>query len=261
MITSTNNSQIKNLIQLQKKKKERDKQKVFIIEGIKMFEEAQKDNLIIKAYISETFINELKDKSALINNIEYEVLSEKVFNEVSDTISPQGIMAIVKQMSYSFEEISNTKKANIIILESLNDPGNLGTIIRTGEGSGITGIIMNQTTVDVYNPKVIRSTMGSIFRIPFIYVNNINESIKILKEKNIKIYAAHLKGTNFYDEEDYTESTGFLIGNEANGLTSEISQLADQYIKIPMEGKVESLNASIAASILMYEVSRQRRKK
>ena len=148
----------------------------------------------------------------------------------------------------------------LMILEDLQDPGNLGTILRTGEGAGVTGIILSKNSVDIYNPKVIRSTMGSVYRMPFYYTSSIQEEIlPWLREKKITGYAAHLEGKNSYDQEDYTKGTAFFIGNEGNGLSRELSQKADIWIRIPMEGQVESLNAAMASGILMYEASRQRR--
>ncbi|MEG0370657.1 MAG: RNA methyltransferase, partial [Hungatella sp.] len=152
-----------------------------------------------------------------------------------------------------------TKPTHLMVLETIQDPGNLGTIMRAGEGAGITGIIMDSTTVDLYNPKVIRSTMGSIYRVPFVYVENLIETLEVLKQKSIRFYAAHLKAVHNYDQEDYTGNIGFLIGNEAAGLSDEVAKLADRYITIPMAGQVESLNAAVAASVLMFEAARQRR--
>ena len=146
-----------------------------------------------------------------------------------------------------------------MILENLQDPGNLGTILRAGEGAGITGVIMSRDTVDIYNPKVVRSTMGSAFRVPFLYTDDLPGTVRELKAGGIRLFAAHLEGRNNYEEEDYTGNTGFLIGNEGNGLTEELSAPADAWVKIPMAGKVESLNAAVAASILMFETARQRR--
>ena len=134
-------------------------------------------------------------------------------------------------------------------------------MVRTGEGAGITGVIMNKTTVDLFNPKTIRSTMGSIYRVPFVITEDLMDTMQVLKEKGVSLYAAHLKGQHAYDEEEYTNACGFLIGNEGNGLSDEIADLADRYIKIPMEGEVESLNAAISAALLMYETNRQRRRK
>ena len=158
------------------------------------------------------------------------------------------------------EQLLKGEQTHLLILESVQDPGNLGTMVRTGEGAGITGVIMNKTTVDLFNPKTIRSTMGSIYRVPFMIMDDLPETMKQLKQNGISLYAAHLKGQHSYEEEDYTKACGFLIGNEGNGLSNEIADLADTYIKIPMEGQVESLNAAISATILMYEANRQRRK-
>jgi TrmH family RNA methyltransferase len=143
-------------------------------------------------------------------------------------------------------------------LEDIRDPGNLGTMIRTAEGAGITGIIFNNSTVDIYNPKVIRSTMGSIFRMPYYQAENFFETLQELKAQNITIFAAHLLGIPYDTEGSFRQSCAILIGNEANGLSEQASMLADVRIKIPMAGKVESLNAAVAAAILMYEASRQR---
>ena len=147
-----------------------------------------------------------------------------------------------------------------VILEDIQDPGNLGTILRTGEGAGVSAVIMSRGCVDIYNPKTIRSTMGSIYRVPFMYTDDLPGTIDRIKAAGVSVYAAHLKGEKYYDEISY-DKAAFLIGNEGNGLKEETANLADTYIKIPMEGRVESLNAAIATSVLMYEHSRQRRLK
>lgn len=264
MISSISNGQMKNLIQLQKKAKTRNEQDVFVVEGIKMYEEAPKER-IVKVYISETYYNDiierLVDITQYFEEKPYEVVKDSVFKEVADTMTPQGIMAIVSKRHYTLEDIISHKEANIVVLEDLRDPGNLGTILRTSEGAGVTGIILSKSCVDLYNPKVIRSTMGSIYRMPYVYVEDLKVTILEAKKQGITLYAAHLAGTNNYDIEDYTKRCGILIGNEANGLSEEVSELANWLIKIPMEGKVESLNAAVAASILMYEIYRQRRNK
>lgn len=146
-----------------------------------------------------------------------------------------------------------------MILETVQDPGNLGTILRAGEGAGITGVLMDENTADIYNPKVIRSTMGSIYRVPFVTAAQLPQALSSLKKQGIRLFAAHLDGKQDYDQADYKGNTGFLIGNESRGLSEETAALADTLIKIPMEGNVESLNAAVAASVLMFESSRQRR--
>lgn len=256
MITSNSNQQMKNLALLMKKAKARNEQGVFVVEGRKMFQEVP-PQWLLQVYVSETF---LAENAALLENCAYEVVSDSVFKSVSDTQTPQGILCLVKKPEYTLEQLLCKEKTHLLILESIQDPGNLGTMIRTGEGAGITGIIMNKTTVDVFNPKTVRSTMGSLYRVPFVVVDDLGKTLEELKNNGISLYAAHLKGTLSYDEPDYTSACGFLIGNEGNGLSDEIANCADEYIRIPMEGKVESLNAAISATLLMYECNRQRRK-
>ena len=147
----------------------------------------------------------------------------------------------------------------MIVLDNLQDPGNMGTVFRTAEAAGATGILMSSDCVDIYNPKVVRSTMGALFRVPFCRVEDLPESVEDLKKAGIRVYAAHLEGKNPYDREDYRGGTAFLIGNEGNGLREEVASCADCRIRIPMEGKAESLNAAVAAAVLMFEAGRQRR--
>lgn len=262
MITSTGNPRIKEVCALVKKAKERREQGLFIVEGAKMFSELPVSHLE-KTFVSESFLQQLKkqgtDIDAFFKGRQAEPVSEEVMKYMSDTQTPQGILAVAKQFSYSLDEVIGGDKAHLIILETLQDPGNLGTILRAGEGAGVTGVIMNHDTADIYNPKVIRSTMGSIYRVPFVYVEDLEAALGLVKKAGIKLFAAHLKGKNNYEEENYRTNTGFLIGNEANGLSEPISDLADCYIKIPMAGQVESLNAAVAASVLMFETARQRR--
>lgn len=257
MITSTSNPQVKELLQLQKKSKARNEKNIFIVEGIRMFREVPKERLE-KVYISESFYNKKKQEPDL-TGVPVEILSDRVFAHVSDTKTPQGILSLVKQKNTVLSEVLKTENPYLMILDNLQDPGNLGTIVRTAEGAGVTGIVMSRDCVDIYNPKTIRSTMGSIYRMPFLYVDDMDDLLKELKKQGIKTYAAHLQGENCYDEENYKEACAFLIGNEGNGLRKEIADQADVWIRIPMHGKVESLNAAIAASVLMFEVCRQRR--
>lgn len=257
MIISTGNAQVKELLQLQKKSKARNERNIFIVEGIKMFSEAPR-NRIEKVFISETLFNRKKQELNL-DGLKVEILSDKVFSHVSDTKTPQGILCIVRQKKTKLEEIFAQNPAHLMILDNLQDPGNLGTIVRTAEGAGVSGIILSKDCVDIYNPKTIRSTMGSIYRMPFLYVEDLENAIDEVKKQGVKVYAAHLQGKNNYDEENYKTGCAFLIGNEGNGLRDEIAEKADIWVKIQMHGQVESLNAAIASSILMFEVCRQRR--
>ncbi len=260
MITSTENKQVKNIIQLNTKAKARKKQGVFVVEGIKMFLEAPKDQ-VEAVFVSETFLTQ-EDHEKILDGYSYEVVADAVFSKMCDTLTPQGILTLVRFPEYTLEDILH-KQENplIVVLESIQDPGNLGTIIRTGEGAGISGVIVNKETVDVYNPKTIRGTMGSIYRVPVVMCENLPETVSKLQKENIRVYAAHLKGEKEMYHMDFSGGCAFLIGNEGNGLTDELADCADMYLRIPMEGKVESLNAGVAASLLMYECLRQRGKK
>lgn len=258
MITSTNNTQVKQVMLLNRKSRERKKQDVFLVEGIKMFREAPREQLV-KTYVSESFMQD-PEHEKLLEGIVFEVVKDSVFAQMSDTLTPQGILTIVRQYHYQLEQMESDGRPPVfMVLEDLQDPGNVGTIFRTAEGAGVTGIIMTKNCVDIYNPKTIRSTMGSIYRVPFLYTDQIDEVLEWFRKNGISTYAAHLKGEHFYDEEDYCSGTAFFIGNEGNGLTDELSNKADHWIKIPMEGKLESLNAGVASAVLMYEASRQRR--
>lgn len=253
MISSTTNPTIKNLNVLKTKTKARNEQQVFIVEGLKMFEEIPPQDLK-EVYVSESFLQSFGEEK--LKNISYTILSDRVFNLVSDTVTPQGIMAVVKQKNFSLEEIlrNNTENENkcYVILEDLRDPGNLGTILRTAEGAGVQGVILSKESVDIYSPKVIRSTMGSVFRVPFIYSDSLKDTINSLKKHGVKIYAAHLNGEEIAKNRKLESPAAFIIGNESKGISEEVIGLADKLIKIPMKGKVESLNASVSAAILMY---------
>lgn len=252
MITTSQNKQVKRILKLKKSARERRKEQLFLVEGIRMFEEIPADRLY-KVYATEEF---QKAHQEMFSKMEPELVSPQVMKEISDTMTPQGVLALVKMKEFQMEQLAE-ENALLLVLENLQDPGNLGTILRTGEGAGVTGIIMSRDTVDIYNPKVIRSTMGSIFRVPFVYADNMEQVMEFLKKNQITAYAAHLDGTN-YTKEDYNKGTAFFIGNEGNGLSRELTRAADHMIRIPMNGKVESLNAAMAAGLLMYEARRQR---
>ena len=288
MIASTSNQKMKEIIQLQKKSRLRNQKGIFLVEGIRMAREIPKERLV-QLYLTEEFYRKHKAEFPLCDGEamkKAEFVAPNVFEHICDTKTPQGILAVVRQNTYAVEELLNvdacmdkalmkqpekgcpdTKAAAagrkaplLLVLDNLQDPGNLGTIFRTSEAAGVTGIILSRDCVDIYNPKTIRSTMGAVFRQPFVYVEDILETVSVLKKNGIRTYAAHLEGGQMYDEEEYVNGTAFLIGNEGNGLRREVAEQADSWIKIPMEGQAESLNAAVAAAVLMYEALRQRRK-
>ncbi|MCI8949606.1 MAG: RNA methyltransferase [Lachnospiraceae bacterium] len=259
MINSTANRQVRRVANLAKKARARREEDLYVAEGIRICRELEPEKTEI-IYVTEGFLQEESHKE-LLKKFRWEQVSDPVMKIMADTQTPQGILALVKQQHYTLDEILNQPQtANLILLETIQDPGNLGTILRAGEGAGITGVIMDESTADLYNPKVIRSAMGSASRVPFVYVDSLKEACMQIKERGIRLFAAYLKGSRPYDMEKFTEPCGFMIGNEAKGLTKETLSLADVRIHIPMEGQVESLNAAMAASVLMFEAARQRRR-
>ena len=280
MITSTSNSKVKNITALFKKPKERSRQGVFLVEGPKMFWEIPRER-IGQVFVSENFY--AKNEARLAADKRYyeaEIVKDSVFDAMSDTKTPQGVIAVVKQFTYTLGDLLNagipvknseavfrengasgTGAPLLLLLEDLQDPGNLGTILRTAEGAGVTGIVMSEGCVDIYNPKVIRSTMGAALRMPFVYADDIRVTMEQLQRRGISVYAAYLSGSVEYTEPDYRSAAAFLIGNESRGLKRETAERADARVRIPMAGKVESLNAAVAASLLAYEAARQRRER
>lgn len=265
-ISSTSNASVKQVAGLLKKGKLRAEADAYVVEGIRMVREIPKEDLR-QLYISETFAaahEAWKDRAVIV--------ADRVFKTMTDTSTPQGILAVAARKHYTLDDLfaahgSDAHEGHsgqvcqaplILILESISDPGNLGTMLRMAEGAGASGLLMNRETVDIYNPKVVRSTMGSIFRVPFVYTDHLEDSLKTLQNRGVQLFAAHLKGRGYHFETSYTKASGIMIGNEAAGLSDRIASMADTYIKIPMDGQVESLNAAMAATIIMYEAKRQR---
>jgi TrmH family RNA methyltransferase len=272
MITSRDNPRVKHVKKLNRKAKSRRQEKLFVAEGERIISETP-FSLLRELYVCDTYqkqeavnrahsrmqekleavMEKAKEKGIL------EVVTEDVFAEMSDTEHPQGVLAVIEQPSYQLKDLM-TDVPLLMILEDIQDPGNLGTIFRTAEGAGVSGIIMSRGTVDLFSPKVVRSTMGSIYRMPFLVAEDLPEMIRSIKGEGVRLYAAHLEGKQYHDGFAYTGPSGFMIGNEGNGLSRELTDYADDLLRIPMGGQLESLNAAMAAGILMYEANRQRRK-
>lgn len=256
MITSSSNPQMKNIVQLNKKAKARREQGLYVVEGYKMYLEAPEEQ-IEKIYGASHFLE--KHPEIRQKHPDLEEVDDRVFAAVSDTQTPQGILCLMRRPRWDIKRMLEKENPFLMVLEDLQDPGNVGTIFRTAEGAGVDGIILTKNCVDIYNPKTIRSTMGSIYRVPFFYTDKIEEVLGELMVHDVRTFAAHLNGERDYDREDYKRGTAFFIGNEGNGLTDDLSNMADRLVKIPMCGQLESLNAAMAAGILMYEAARQRR--
>lgn len=260
-IQSSQNSIIKDIKSLHLKKN-RDAHGLYFVEGIRFVSEAIDNGQSIAKIIISEKLEGLNGGSELIEKVkgacsDISLVPEKLFREVSDTQTPQGILAVIKKNKYSFDKVI-TEGSSVVILDCLQDPGNAGTIIRTADAAGISAVLMSKGCVDLYSPKVLRSTMGSVFHIPIFEGLNITETIRVLKQNDYKVIASHLSGKNNYFQEDLTGRSAIIVGNEANGISDETAYMADSLVKIPMPGKAESLNASVAASIMIYEIVRQK---
>lgn len=253
VITSKDNEKIKELRKIKDNKKVRDEKKVFIVEGTKMLEEAINEKAEIDTIV---ICEDCLEKKTIEDSLMYEIakyeciyVSEKIFATLTEVVHPQGVLAVIKQKE---SHKINFDENLIVVLDNIQDPGNLGTIIRTADAAGLTQILVANNSVDAYNPKVIRSTMGAIFRVNVIEI----DGVKDLKEAGYKVIATSLQGKqNIYDIQ-YNKHA-IIIGNEANGVSKELIDAADIKAKIPMPGKTESLNASVAASVIIYENVRQ----
>lgn len=254
-MVSRDNKYVKLALRL-KNKKFREAEGKYIIEGIRFVEEAIKENIINYILFSQKlFATSNPERAMAIDCNKYEI-EDELLKELCGTENPQGILAIVSKKNYDFLDIKNDF---VIIADGIQDPGNLGTIIRTADAAGAGGVIITKGTVDVYNDKTLRSTMGSIFHIPLIFAENFNELSIALKGLGYNIYAASLEGSKYIYDCNFENKTAIIIGNEANGIPAEHMEAVTQRIKIPMPGKAESLNAAAAAAVIIYEVLRQRK--
>ncbi|MFY9285220.1 MAG: TrmH family RNA methyltransferase [Tissierellaceae bacterium] len=259
-ISSSNNPLIKEIKGLNKKRN-RWKSKLFIIEGVKIVEEAINSEIKIRKILFSNSFLESKEGLIFYENVKntYDTLrlKDNLFKDLSDTENPQGIMALCEFHLRDLTEIGALDNPSILFLDAIQDPGNLGTIIRSADAFDIDGIILGEGCVDPYNLKVVRSTMGSILRLPLYIRDDSLETLMTLKQDGFEIMVTSLDGSPIYDI-DFKKKFVAVIGNEAKGVNPKILDLADKYIKIPMPGKAESLNAGVAASILMYETMRNR---
>lgn len=258
IITSKDNEIIKNIRKL-KEKKYRDANNEYLIEGIKLIKEAVEEKAKIKLIVvcEESIEDGDIDQKLLYEIAKYDCIyvNKKVFSILTDVQNPQGILAVIEKKNN--EENINYKEDIIVVLDGIQDPGNLGTILRTIDSVGLSQVIVSKETADSYNPKVVRSTMGAIFRVNVIESEDLLKTLKNLKKHKYKIMATSLETNNSIYDVEYNKKV-IVIGNEANGVSKNVLEYADEKIKIPMLGKTESLNASVATSIILYEYVRRK---
>ena len=257
IITSKDNENIKSIKKL-KERKYRDLNNEYIIEGIKILKEAIQEKAVIKKIVicEECLANNIIDEKLLYEIAKYDCLyvSKKIFEGLTDVSKPQGILAVVEKNN---KKDINYNEDIIVALDGLQDPGNLGTILRTLDSANLSQVVVSKDTVDAYNPKVVRSTMGAIFRVNIVETENLKETLKEMKRHKYKVMCTDLTASKNIYEIDYNKKI-LVIGNEANGISKELLDMADEKIIIPMLGKTESLNASVATSIIVYEYVRRK---
>jgi len=250
IIKSTENKIFKYALKLQDKKF-RNKSGLFLVEGKKQVEEIPENWSVKQIFISEKFGNAAGDfKNAA-------VFSERLFGKLSATESPQGIMAAVEKKLYSAKEVIKNSGA-FAVLENIRDPGNLGTIIRSAEAFGIKAVFVSKGSADIYSDKTLRAAAGSIFHLPVLDNIEVKDILNLMNKEKIFVFAASLKGKKYLNDIKFAEKNAFIIGSEAHGIENETEKSADALVKIRIPGKTESLNAAVAAAVIMYEMSKKR---
>lgn len=259
-ITSVKNGTVKEIQKLSTKTKVRYEKETYVLEGKKQILELPIDRistLIVRedqqpfyeAHYGEAFAH-----------MDVLVLDAGVYKHISMDTTSQGVMALVAMKYHRLDQEKVHSNGLYLMCESIQDPGNMGTLIRVADAVGADGVIVNRTSVDPYHPKVVKSTMGSMEHIPVYISDNLEEAVLFLQKHSITVYGAYLDATSYsYDTLDYRGGTCFVIGNEGNGMTDSLIQAVNQRVYIPMPGQSESLNASVAGGVLLYEALRQRR--
>lgn len=252
VITSRDNPNVKRIAKLTKREHARA-EGVIYLEGTRLCEEAlASGQKAIEVIAIEERVSWAKEFTP---DIEPLILAKTVFAKVSQTVNPQGVAIVIKEPQISAEIPSKEDGKNIyVVLENTQDPGNLGTIIRMADAFGLTAVIVSPTTCDPYNDKVIRATMGSVWHIPIVR-KTMDECFAYFNETGTETLAMHLKG-NELNVNELSLPCAYFIGNEGDGLTDETTRKCSKYVKIPMKGQAESLNAAVAASVIGYELSK-----
>ena len=259
-ITSIQNSYIKNLLKLQEKSRERKKQGLFLIEGKREISLAIEANYQFdKVLFYPDLISENEILHLFNENINRIIISKEVYQKIAYRNSTEGIIAIAKTKNFSLENIIiETENPLILVVESIEKPGNIGALLRTSDAANVDAVFIADPKSDLYNSNIIRSSVGCIFTNQ-IAVGSSEEIIMYLQENNINIYSATLQNSNEYHKVSYTKASAIVVGTEATGLSEVWRNQATQNINIPMQGKIDSMNVSVAAAIVIFEAKRQRK--
>ncbi|MCD5414551.1 MAG: RNA methyltransferase [Clostridiales bacterium] len=260
-IESENNKIIKHAKSL-KSRKNREKFNQFLIEGVRTIDEAINNNAMIKFILYSEKLYEVNGGQKLFSRVKdkYDVYvaSEKIFTMLSETENSQGIISAVQKEEFLLEEIISKENLFILVLDRIQDPGNMGTIIRTAKAVNVDAIILTKGCVDIYNSKTLRATMGALFNLPIIQFDSNYDWLDMLKQSDVKLIASSLSTNNIYLDISYKGKIAIIVGNEANGIANAILGKADEKIKIPMLGKIESLNVTASVAILLYKAIEKR---
>ena len=259
-ITSSQNPFIKSLVLLQEKAKARKQSGQFLIEGIREIELAIKGNYQLDTllFVPEVF-SEAETKNLASKNSSAEIIeiSKEVYQKLAYRDTTEGIIAVAKTKSLALQDLKLPKNPLILVMESIEKPGNIGAMLRTCDAANIDAVIIANPKTDLYNPNIVRSSVGCLFTNQ-IAAGSTEDVIQFLKEKNIAIFGATLQNSNFYHTQDYTIPTALVVGTEATGLTQAWRDAATQNVIIPMQGEIDSMNVSVASAILLFEAKRQR---
>ena len=263
-ISSAANADVKRLVTYRDKARARKKDGLFLIEGTRLFLDTPEQ------YIEEVFVSSrlagacpaaVEEKAAALSgkSIPVTELSDDVFRHITDTVTPQGVLCTVRQPAYALEDLLRGEwEPLVLILDGIQDPGNLGTIFRSAAAAGATGILMSRDTADITGPKAVRSTMSAVFRTPYRYSEDLPADIARLREAGLTVFAAAADRDNIYTRMPWNRACAVIIGNEGNGISAPVFAAADMPVSIPMHSDMESLNAAVAASILLFEAAARR---
>jgi len=257
-IESLQNSLIKHIVQLQTKSKVRKQTQTFLIEGVREISLAIRTNYELeKILFTPNIISENEINKIISQKIERIQISSEIYKKLAYRNTTEGILAIAKSKILELKNISLPKNPLILVVENLEKPGNIGAILRTADATCLDAVLIAEPKSDMYNPNIIRASLGGIFTNK-IAVGTTKEIVSFLKEKQINIYCATLQNAIYYNKEDYTNPTAFVVGSEDKGVSEWFRNSAKKNIIIPMQGAIDSLNVSVAASILIFEAKRQR---
>ena len=262
LISSRSNKEVKYLKSLELARN-RQREGRFLVEGVRLVEDAVRENrtvekLIVTPRADDDYRAAHVIAAARERGVEVLLVADRVLDYISDTKTTQGVMALVKSRQYTEDDLAGGQMPLIVVAHLLQDPGNLGTIVRVAEAAGAGGVVITPGTVDLYNPKALRATMGSIFRLPTVRAESLEGFVKRFRKKGYQVVAAMVSGRKRYFDVDYMKPTVLIIGQEASGLPSAASGLANVQVSIPMATMIDSLNVASAASVILYEAVRQR---